>query len=226
MSAVEYIKNFIHSDSFQKFANSNYENDCRYHGNFFSEGALKGRAISFIDIGAQVGRGVYDIINNIYKQSFEIKNAYIQKDFTKGMEATCFMIGYSEIIVLRVIAMVALDILGIAVPDISRYARNISKNIDPLCNDLVGWIEKHKIMPEYFATLGLNNIKATTQEIERAYKKLALKYHPDRTNGDLEKQELFKKVAEAYEFLKLPANHSTFGIFVDRLKHYGNGIPN
>lgn len=42
---------------------------------------------------------------------------------------------------------------------------------------------------------------ATTTEIKKAYKKLALKYHPDRTSGDAEATEKFKEAAEAYEVL-------------------------
>ncbi|CAM9920114.1 unnamed protein product, partial [Sphacelaria rigidula] len=39
---------------------------------------------------------------------------------------------------------------------------------------------------------------ATEKEINTAYKKLALKYHPDRTRGDEEAAEKFKEISAAY----------------------------
>lgn len=39
---------------------------------------------------------------------------------------------------------------------------------------------------------------STEKEINTAYKKLALKYHPDRTRGDVEAAEKFKEIATAY----------------------------
>lgn len=42
---------------------------------------------------------------------------------------------------------------------------------------------------------------ATSDEIKKAYRKLALKYHPDRNPGDKEAEEKFKEAAEAYDVL-------------------------
>jgi molecular chaperone DnaJ len=54
--------------------------------------------------------------------------------------------------------------------------------------------------PDYYETLGVVK-DASEKEIKKAYKKLAMKYHPDRTQGDKSKEETFKEVKEAYEIL-------------------------
>ena len=51
-----------------------------------------------------------------------------------------------------------------------------------------------------YEVLGVSQ-SATEKEIKKGYKRLAMKYHPDRTQGDKEKEEQFKEVKEAYEIL-------------------------
>ena len=53
---------------------------------------------------------------------------------------------------------------------------------------------------DFYKILGVEKT-ATAQEIKKAYRKLALKYHPDHNNGDKDAEEKFKKVSEAYEVL-------------------------
>jgi molecular chaperone DnaJ len=53
---------------------------------------------------------------------------------------------------------------------------------------------------DYYETLGVSQ-DASEKEVKKAYKKLAMKYHPDRTAGDKAKEETFKEVKEAYEIL-------------------------
>jgi molecular chaperone DnaJ len=53
---------------------------------------------------------------------------------------------------------------------------------------------------DYYEVLGLSK-GASEREIKKAYKRMAMKYHPDRTQGDKEKEETFKQVKEAYEIL-------------------------
>lgn len=53
---------------------------------------------------------------------------------------------------------------------------------------------------DYYELLGIQK-GADEKEIKRAYKKLAMKYHPDRTKGDKEKEEKFKEIQQAYEIL-------------------------
>jgi DnaJ-class molecular chaperone len=48
------------------------------------------------------------------------------------------------------------------------------------------------------------NIKydANEDDIKKAYRKLAIKYHPDKNNGDKKSEENFREITEAYEILK------------------------
>jgi DnaJ family protein A protein 2 len=52
----------------------------------------------------------------------------------------------------------------------------------------------------YYTILGVSR-EASETEIKKAYKKLALKWHPDRNKGSKEAEEKFKKISEAYEIL-------------------------
>ena len=53
---------------------------------------------------------------------------------------------------------------------------------------------------DYYNLLGVSR-DASEQELKRAYKKLAMKYHPDRNQGDKNAEKKFKEVSEAYEVL-------------------------
>jgi len=53
---------------------------------------------------------------------------------------------------------------------------------------------------DYYEILGLSK-DASAAEIKKAYRKKALKYHPDKNPGDAEAEDMFKKSAEAYEVL-------------------------
>ena len=53
---------------------------------------------------------------------------------------------------------------------------------------------------DYYEILGISK-SATQTEIKKAYRKMAIKYHPDKNPGDTTAEENFKKAAEAYEVL-------------------------
>ena len=53
---------------------------------------------------------------------------------------------------------------------------------------------------DYYEVLGVAK-NAEAAEIKKAYRKLALQYHPDRNPGDKEAEEKFKEAAEAYDVL-------------------------
>ncbi len=53
---------------------------------------------------------------------------------------------------------------------------------------------------DYYEVLGVSK-SSTEREIKKAYKKLAMKYHPDRTQGDKGMEEKFKEIQEAHEIL-------------------------
>ena len=54
---------------------------------------------------------------------------------------------------------------------------------------------------DYYEVLGVAKT-ATADEIKSAYRKLAMKYHPDRNPGDKAAEEKFKEAAEAYDVLR------------------------
>lgn len=62
---------------------------------------------------------------------------------------------------------------------------------------------------DYYKTLGVDR-KASDAEIKKAYRKLAMKYHPDRNQGDKTAEEKFKQVNEAYQVLSDPTKRSRY----------------
>jgi molecular chaperone DnaJ len=54
---------------------------------------------------------------------------------------------------------------------------------------------------DYYDVLGVNR-NATEAEIKKAYRQMALKYHPDKNPGDSSAEEKFKEAAEAYDVVE------------------------
>ena len=76
---------------------------------------------------------------------------------------------------------------------------------------------------ELYKTLGVSK-KASEEEIKKAYRKLARKYHPDRNPGDKEAEERFKEISAAYDVLGDPEKRKEYdegGVFAG----FGGGQP-
>jgi curved DNA-binding protein len=72
---------------------------------------------------------------------------------------------------------------------------------------------------DYYKVLGVSRT-ATPEEIKKAYRTLALKYHPDKTKGDKSAEEKFKDLNEANEVLSDPEKRRKYDRFGDDWKHY------
>jgi molecular chaperone DnaJ len=65
---------------------------------------------------------------------------------------------------------------------------------------------------DYYDILGISK-SASESEIKKAYRKKAIKYHPDKNLGDSSAEENFKKAAEAYEVLSNSEKRSKYDQF-------------
>ncbi|MAZ85207.1 MAG: molecular chaperone DnaJ [Hoeflea sp.] len=76
--------------------------------------------------------------------------------------------------------------------------------------------------PDFYETLGVSR-SADEKELKSAFRKLAMKYHPDRNPGDAEAERKFKEIGEAYEFLKDPQKRAAYDRFGHAAFEQGGG---
>jgi molecular chaperone DnaJ len=80
---------------------------------------------------------------------------------------------------------------------------------------------------DFYEILGVNK-SATAEEVKKAYRKVAMQFHPDRNPGDKEAEEKFKEAAEAYEILSdadKKAQYDRFGHAAFSQGRGGGGHP-
>jgi curved DNA-binding protein len=78
---------------------------------------------------------------------------------------------------------------------------------------------------DYYKILGVDR-KASEEMIKRAYRKLAMQFHPDRNPGDKKSEEKFKEINEAYQVLSDPAKRSRYDQLGESYTHWQqHGAP-
>ncbi len=74
---------------------------------------------------------------------------------------------------------------------------------------------------DYYSILGISK-NANQDEVKKAYRKLAVKYHPDKNPGNNKSEERFKEISEAYEVLKDPEKRKKYDQLGANWKQYEN----
>ena len=75
---------------------------------------------------------------------------------------------------------------------------------------------------DYYDILGLSK-SASENEIKSSYRKLAMKYHPDRNPGDKKAEDKFKEISESYEILKDPQKKAAYDQYGHAAFSQGSG---
>jgi molecular chaperone DnaJ len=76
-------------------------------------------------------------------------------------------------------------------------------------------------MADYYATLGVPRA-ASDEDIKKAYRKLAMQFHPDRNNGSSESEAKFKEITEAYDVLRDGDKRAAFDRYGEAGLHAGS----
>jgi len=79
-------------------------------------------------------------------------------------------------------------------------------------------------MKDYYKILGVSK-DASKDDIKKAFRKLSIKYHPDRNQGDKKAEEKFKEVAEAYEVLGDDEKRKQYDNPASNFDFYASGGP-
>lgn len=77
---------------------------------------------------------------------------------------------------------------------------------------------------DYYSILGIDK-KSSKDEIKKAYRALAMKYHPDKNPGDKQAEDTFKDINEAYEVLSDDSKKSAYDNPSKRNGFHGSGNP-
>ncbi|WP_343192284.1 molecular chaperone DnaJ [Buchnera aphidicola] len=77
------------------------------------------------------------------------------------------------------------------------------------------------VKKDYYQVLGINNT-SDDRDIKKAYKKLAMKYHPDRNQGNKHAEKKFKEIKEAYEILIDPKKRTAYDQYGHSAFEQGN----
>ena len=74
-------------------------------------------------------------------------------------------------------------------------------------------------MKDFYEILGVDK-SSSSDEIKKSYRKIAMKYHPDKNPNDKEAEKKFKEAAEAYSILSDPTKKNQY----DQFGHAGVGM--
>src|SRR5262245_58495736 len=77
-------------------------------------------------------------------------------------------------------------------------------------------------MAEFYSVLGVQR-NASDDEIKKAYRKLAMTYHPDRNAGSKDAEERFKEITEAYDVLRDPNKRAAYDRYGEAGLRRGGG---